>query len=195
MSATTQPTGVLTAFARFFVDPRASVRAVLDSRPSESRLLAFGMFAAFAVFVRQTTPIFRSDDVTDAQLAEFIEHLVASLFFLPLGFYLFAVLGTLIARALRGQGTWYEGRVAFFWALFLCAVVLIFAQILFGLFAGWLPPVVLILIWCTALVFCPWAMAQCYAEAFHFTRTWVVFLFTCSPMIVLYIAYARETLL
>ena len=169
------------------------MRAVLDSKPSEGRILAFGMFAALIVFIRKTTPIFQAEDVSDAQLIAFIEHLVASLFFLPLGFYLAAVLATLIAKAFRGTGSWYEGRVAFFWALFLSSVVLVLAHLSFQLLGAYLPFAVLIMIWCAAMVFCPWALAQCFAEAFNFSRTWLVFVVTCSPMIVLYISYALET--
>ena len=194
MSATARSQGVLRALVRFFVNPRGSMRAVLDSRPSEGRILAFGMFAALIVFIRQTAPIFRAEEVSDAQLVVFIEHLVSALFFLPLGFYLAAVLATLIAKAFRGQGTWYDGRVAFFWALFLSSIVLVVVQLSFRILGGTVPMELLIVLWSTAIVFCPWALAQCFAEAFSFSRTWLVFAVTCSPMILLFIAYASEAM-
>ncbi|MEL7153897.1 MAG: YIP1 family protein [Pseudomonadota bacterium] len=188
MSATTQPTGVLAAFARVFVDPRASVRAVLDSRPSEGRILAFGMFAALVLFSRQMATILMRPDLLANQTELVMQNLVSFLFFVPLAYYLMAVLGTALSKLFRGTGSWYEGRVAFFWAAFISAPVLLVTGIL-PMIATGLPHVVYVAIGQVGVFFFAWALAQTFAEAFSFTRTWLVLVVVCSPAIMIFVAY------
>ena len=45
--------GLILGVARFFHDPRGSIRGVLDSRPSEGRLLVYALLAAGILLARQ----------------------------------------------------------------------------------------------------------------------------------------------
>lgn len=192
MSSTAQSTSVPSAFARFFVNPRASVRAVLESRPSEGRILAFGMCAALILFSRQMATILARPDLLENQTELVMQNLVSFLFFVPLVYYLMAVIGTALSRLFRGNGSWYEGRVAFFWAALISAPVLLVTGILPILLPG-LPHVVYVAIGQVGVFFFAWALAQTFAEAFSFTRTWLVLIVVCSPAILTFVAYVLTT--
>ena len=101
MTTTVSTGSVIGTAARFFVDPRASVRAVLNSRPSEGRILAFGMFAAIVLFMRQTADILSRPDLIDDQSELVMQSFVSFAFFVPLAYYLVAAAGTLAAKACK----------------------------------------------------------------------------------------------
>ena len=193
MSEAIQNTSMLGAAARFFVNPRASVRAVLDSRPSEGKILAFGMFAGLVLFVRQMADILSQPGLLQDQTELVMQNLVSFLFFVPLAYYGVAALGTAIARLFGGTGKWYEGRVAFFWAAFLAAPVMLITGVL-PLFVSGLPEPFLILVGQIGVFFFAWAISQAFAEAFSFTRTWLVLIVVCSPAILTFVYYVVATL-
>lgn len=58
------------------------------------------------------------------------------LFIAPLFFYALAALTRIVARLMRGQGTWYRARIALFWA-FLAAAPM---WLLNGLVGGFIGP-------------------------------------------------------
>lgn len=194
MTATVGNGSVVGTAARFFVNPRASVRAVLDSRPSEGRILAFGMFAAIVMFMRQTADILSRPDLIDDQSELVMQSFVSFAFFVPLAYYLVAAAGTLAAKACGGTGNWYEGRVAFFWAAFISAPVTMLTGIL-PIFVPSLPEPITIAIGQVGVFFFAWAIAQAFAEAFSFTRTWLVLIAVCSPAILLFVYYVVTILL
>ncbi|MEM7210371.1 MAG: YIP1 family protein [Pseudomonadota bacterium] len=193
MSEAIRNTSMLGAAARFFVSPRASVRAVLDSRPSEGRILALGMFAGLVLFARQMADILSQPELLQDQTELVMQSLVSFLFFVPLAYYGVAALGTAIARLFGGTGKWYEGRVAFFWAAFISAPVMLLTGILPLVVPG-LPAPFLILVGQIGVFFFAWAIAQAFAEAFSFTRTWLVLIVVCSPAIVTFVYYLVATL-
>ena len=119
---------------------------------------------------------------------------VSFAFFVPLAYYLVAATGTLAAKACGGTGSWYEGRVAFFWAAFISAPVTLITGIL-PLLAPTLPDSILIAIGQVGVFFFAWAVAQAFAEAFSFTRTWLVLIAVCSPAVLLFVIYIASILL
>lgn len=194
MTADAQTSSVLVSAARFFVNPRGSVRAVLNSKPSEGRILAFGMFAALVLFARQMASILMRPELLADQTELVMQNLVSFLFFVPLAYYLVAAIGTAIARLCRGAGSWYEGRVAFFWAAFISAPVMLITGIL-PAFVPTMPHPVLIAVGQIGVFFFAWAIAQAFSEAFSFTRTWLVLIFVCSPAILIFVIYITTEVL
>ena len=96
------------------------------------------------------------------------------LFFVPLVYYLLAAVGTALAKACSGRGSWRDGRAAFFWAALVSAP----AVVLSGLAALTLDGAPRALVAGVAQigpVFFAWALAQCFAETFGFARSWAVF--------------------
>lgn len=194
MNADAQTSSVLGLAARFFVNPRGSVRAILDSKPSEGRILAFGMFAALILFARQMASILSRPELLSDQTELVMQNFVSFLFFVPLAYYLVAALGAGIAKLCKGDGSWYEGRVAFFWAAFISAPVLLITGILPALVSG-LPHPALIAIGQIGVFFFAWAIAQSFAEAYSFSRTWLVLIVVCSPAIVTFAIYIASVVL
>ena len=104
------------------------------------------------------------------------------LFFVPLIYYAFAAAGTGIARLFGGQGGWQSGRAAFFWAALVSAPVILITSIAAGALADTAKALAVILTQFGQVVFA-WALAQCFAEAFGFTRTWAVFAAIAVPIV------------
>ncbi|MEL6998787.1 MAG: YIP1 family protein [Pseudomonadota bacterium] len=180
--------GLLAAAIRFFVSPRQSIETVLAARPSEGTLLAIAMFVSVLLLIRQSMSVFGDDAFADNRIEVFTGHVVSTLFFVPLGLYIFAALGTLIARLFRGAGSWYEGRVALFWSCFIAAPVLTLVALLKFL-APEAAGLGFVLLDSAAFIFILWAVAQTFAGAFQFTRSWLVFAVVCSPAFLAYVVY------
>jgi Yip1 domain len=167
--------GLVLGVARFFHDPRASMRGVLESRPGEGRLLAYALLAAAILLAGRIAVLTIAAGRGAADLLPQVSAQVASLmFFVPLVYYGLAALGTAAAKAFGGRGGWRDGRAAFFWAALVSAPVVVLsglAALAFGLGPGVLGVAVAQL----GPVFFAWALAQCFAEAFGFRRGWAVF--------------------
>jgi hypothetical protein len=169
-----RPPGLILGVARFYHDPRGSMRGVLDSQPSEGRLFAYALIAAAIVLIGRITDILAAEPPGDARLDMISGQVVSMLFFVPLIYYVLAAAGTGIARLFGGIGTWKTGRAAFFWAALVSAPVLLLTALGANAVPADLQPLVVLLTQLGQVVFA-WALAQCFAEAFGFTRTWAVF--------------------
>jgi hypothetical protein len=167
--------GLILGVARFFHDPRASMRGVLESRPSEGRLLAYVLLAAGILLAGRIATLTIAAQASAADLLPQVAAQVASLmFFVPLVYYLLAALGTALARAFGGRAGWRDGRAAFFWAALVSAPVVVLSGLAaLALDAG--PRVLTVAVAQVGPVFFAWALAQCFAEAFGFARSWAVF--------------------
>jgi hypothetical protein len=167
--------GLVLGVARFFHDPRASMRGVLESRPSEGRLLAYALLAAGSLLAGRIATLTMATGAAASDLLPQVAAQVASLmFFVPLVYYLLAALGTALARAFRGRGGWRDGRAAFFWAALVSAPAVVLSGLAaLALDAG--PRVLSVAVAQIGPVFFAWALAQCFAEAFGFARSWAVF--------------------
>lgn len=157
------------------------MRGVLDSRPSEGRLFAYALFAAGIVLIGRITDTVATEPPGDAQMDMISGQVVSMLFFVPLVYYALAAAGTGIARLCGGTGSWHEGRAAFFWAALVSAPVILIASLAAVAVPPDLKPVSVLLAQFGQVVFA-WAVAQCFAEAFGFTRTWAVFAAIAVPI-------------
>lgn len=172
MTTAARHPGLILGAARFFHDPRGSVRGVLDSRPGEGRLFAYALTAAGTLLAGRMVALGSvAPGIDPARAAAQVASL---LFFVPLLYYGLAALGTVLARAFGGRGVWRDGRAAFFWAALVSAPVMV----LTGLAALALedaPLPLVALLGQAGPVFFAWALALCFAEAFGFARAWAVF--------------------
>ena len=166
--------GALLGVARFFHDPRASMRGLLDSRPGEGRLFAYAMAAAAIWIVGRIAVLLGGMRGGDADHSGLVVANAFSIGFVALLFYALAALGTGLARAFGGAGGWRDGRAAFFWAALVSAPVMMLTGLAPLAMPG-APGAVLALVAQAGPVFFAWALAECYAEAFGFRRAWAVF--------------------
>ena len=113
--------------------PGAVMRRLLALGPREDRALAILMGACGLIFVSQLPALSRKAHLEDTELNALLAGaLFGWLFIAPLALYLIAALSHLVARALKGRGSWYGARLALFWSL-LASTPLI---LLNGLMAG-----------------------------------------------------------
>lgn len=165
-SAAPDPGAVLRV-ARFFHDPRGSMRSLLNSNPREARLLAYIVIACAILLAERIARVLAEAGADTNLSARIMEQVVSLLFFLPLVYYGLAALGTGIVRVLGGQKSWFLSRAALFWAALVSAPVILLS----GLAAiaagpvGWAPEILRQI----GPFFFAWAMACCYAEAFAFS--------------------------
>jgi hypothetical protein len=182
--------GLILGLARFFHDPRASMRGVLDSRPSEGRLLAYAFLAAGMLLAGRIATLTIAARASVADLLPQVSAQVASLmFFVPLVYYLLAALGTALAKAAGGTGSWRDGRAAFLWAALVSAPVVVLSS-LAALALDAAPQALTVAVAQIGPVFFAWALAQCFAEAFGFIRGWMV-LAAIGAIVLLIVFLAR----
>ncbi|MEM1131282.1 MAG: YIP1 family protein, partial [Pseudomonadota bacterium] len=182
-TAASRPThpGLILGVARFYYDPRGSMRGMLDSHPSEARLLAYlvigATFALIGILVQLQT------SVEGDLIPRVLENTVSTLFFLPLFMYLCAVIAHVIARAFSGDGRWYHGRCAMFWG-FLVSAPIVLMSTLAALALSAAPRLLQVAVSEIGSVFTAFALAHCFAEAYGFRRTWLVFLVIIAPIVI-----------
>ena len=171
--ATAHHPGLILGVARFYHDPRGSMQAMLDSQPREARLFGYAMIAVVILMIGEVVKqyLFGGPQLLQRASAE----VVSMLFFVPLVYYGLAALGTLIARAFRGQGSWYQGRAAFFWAALVSSPVMVISAILpTHMIRADFPDVVVLATGQAGAVFFAWAVGVTFTESFGFTRLWAV---------------------
>lgn len=165
--------GAVLGVARFFHDPRGSMRGMLDSRPGEGRLSAYALGAAAILLAGRAVATLAAGP-TAVEPAGIVAAQVVSLPFVVLVYYALAALGSALARLAGGSGIWRDGRAAFFWAALVSAPVVVLTGLLPLAMPG-APLKLLVVVAQVGPVFFAWALAQCYAEAFGFRRAWAVF--------------------
>lgn len=121
-----------------YKNPRAVMRRQLAIGQREDRVLMYLFLACGLIFVAQWPRLSR-----EAFLNEEIPlnallggALLGWMFIAPLALYSIAALSRLVAKALRGQGSWYSARLALFWSLLASAPL----WLLDGLTAGFIGP-------------------------------------------------------
>ena len=163
---------------QFWVNPRASMRGVLDRQPGESLLAALIFLAVMILlagrfWIIALTPTVELGSIDDDARLQHMAANTTAAFLLVLVFYGFAAIGTLLCRLFRGTGGFWHGRVAFFWAALMSAPLLVASNVAPLLIQMSAPGAAL------AGQFGPvlfaWALSQSYAEAFGFPRAWRVF--------------------
>lgn len=137
--------------------PRAVMNRLLSYGVREDRAIAFLMAACALVFISRLPTLSRQafqtgDDFTRLASYEFF----AWLMIWPLLFYVIGAVFHLIAKAVRGQGSWYGSRLAVFWT-FLCGSPILLLYGLVGGFIGTGPQQNLVgLIWVAAIGYIGW---------------------------------------
>lgn len=116
------PQGLVAAIAASWKDLRGGVRRRLDSRPGESGLLAQAYLAAALAFVAGLPSAIEDARALEATQPDALTGVLAgrafsAIFLFPLLLYLLAAIQRLVAKAFRGQGSFYSARVTLFWAV------------------------------------------------------------------------------
>jgi hypothetical protein len=115
-------------------DLRGAMRAELDERPPDGRLLGYLMVALLIVWV-SAIPLRLKDAVGDPD-ASIGMGFVATVFMAPLLFYAIAVLLKWCAPAFGGSAGFYEHRLALFWGLLVATPVQVVANVATNLFGS-----------------------------------------------------------
>lgn len=115
-------------------DLRGAMRAELDERPPDGRLLGYLMVALLINWV-SAIPLRLKDQVEDVNAAIGMGF-VATVFMAPLIFYALAVLMTWSARAFGGKAGYYEHRLALFWGFLVAMPVIVLANVAENLIGG-----------------------------------------------------------
>lgn len=128
---------VTTDIRNTYRGPGRVVRRLLSIGQREDRALAFLMAGCAMMFIGQLPRLARDAHLQSVGLDMLMGGaLFAWLFVVPLAFYLIAAVSHLIAKALRGKGSFYGARLALFWALLAASPLFL----LTGLMAGFVGP-------------------------------------------------------
>lgn len=119
-------------------DPAPVLRRRAADGPREDRALAILMVACLLIFVSQWPRLareayFEPEIPFDARLGG---TLLAWIFIVPLVLYLLGALSHMVLRIFGASGSWYDARLALFWALLAAAPL----WLLNGLVAGFIGP-------------------------------------------------------
>ena len=105
--------------------------------PREDRALIIVMVACILIFVAQWPRLSREAFLTGQEFDILVGGaLMGWLFLMPLFLYGLAGLSHLMAKLMGGQASWFEARIALFWALLAASPL----WLLWGLVAGFIGP-------------------------------------------------------
>ncbi|WP_298835902.1 YIP1 family protein [uncultured Roseobacter sp.] len=117
--------------------PGRVVRRLLAAGHREDRALAYLMAGCVLMFLAQLPRLAREAHLTGQELNMLMgASLMAWVFVAPLMLYCVAALSHIVAKLMRGRGTWYSARIALFWALLASSPLVL----LNGLVAGFIGP-------------------------------------------------------
>jgi hypothetical protein len=124
--------------ARTYRAPREVLRRRVAGAPREDRALAIVMAACALMFVSQWPGLSRLafEDPSVPLDMRLGGALLGWVFIAPLALYLLAAVVHAIARLFGGRASWYEARMALFWALLASSPL----WLLNGLVAGFIGP-------------------------------------------------------
>ncbi|KJZ20237.1 YIP1 family protein [Loktanella sp. S4079] len=124
--------------------PRAVIRDLMAQGRREDRAVAFVMIACFLIFVAQWPRLSRiangfeqspwPPEINFEGMMTYTFYAVVIM--LPLALYGVAAVAHLLAKILRGKGSWYSARLSLFWALLTTTPLLL----LHGLVRGFIGP-------------------------------------------------------
>ena len=122
---------------RSYWRPRAVFRRLLSAGQREDRAIAILAGACLVFFVASWPRLARQAQETGEDLTMLLAYaMFTTLFILPLLLYGLAALARVVAKIVRGKGTWYTARLALFWSLLATTPVLL----LWGLTQGFIGP-------------------------------------------------------
>ena len=131
--------GFVADIFKSYFDLKASFLDQLEKCTSEARLLAYAFLISFVLFLERLP-----NKVTDRSFFSSTEllfdyigiDLFASIFFGPIFLYSLSALTHLGSLPFKGEASFFEARVAFFWAMIVAAPVLLLGAVLQGLVPG-----------------------------------------------------------
>ena len=155
-----------TSILQAWKDIRASMRAQMALPKDESRLLFYlflGCALGFVAGLPQALAQARLIEEEGAVTGVIMGRLFASIFVAPLALYGISALATLITRLMGGNGSFFTGRLALFWAILVSLPVLLLSG---ALGATPLSPNVIGWISFAAYAVFLWIWSECLAEGF-----------------------------
>ncbi|MEM0945983.1 MAG: YIP1 family protein [Pseudomonadota bacterium] len=119
---------------RTYRTPGQVLRRRVTGPPNEPRALITLMSACILMFAAQMPGITRRAylDPTLERDQLMSSALMGWVFIMPLVFYLIAALSHAVARPFGGKATWFEARMALFWALLAAAPAWLFVGLVQG---------------------------------------------------------------
>lgn len=113
------------------------MRRMLSMGQREDRAIAIVMAGCAVIFAAQLPRLAREAHLTGEELNPMLgASLLAWVFIAPLMLYALAALSHLVARLFGGRGTWFDARLALFWAVLASSPLML----LNGLVAGFIGP-------------------------------------------------------
>lgn len=115
-----------------YADMRWSTRSLIESAPSESRLLMLAILSDVIFFLARSLSMVVAppEEVALALPAQIGLGVVVAFLIRTSLFYVLAALAKMVSAVFGGKGSWYDTRCAVFWAAFVSAPVEIFAALL-----------------------------------------------------------------
>lgn len=159
-------------------DMRGSMRVLLEDRPSEGMLFGFILVSGFFHFLGSAAELWldpRSVTLTQGEVLANIYWLAVFFFVMrPIGLYLLAFLGHGMARLFGGTGSAYESRAAMAWAAMVAAPVWLTLKLLGLSLQNEIGHELARAVGEFGFIPFLFALANCFAEAHRFDRTWAV---------------------
>jgi hypothetical protein len=117
--------------------PGRVMARLLSYGQREDRAIAYLMAGCVIVFIAQMPRLAREAHIEGSDLNMLLgATMMAWVFIMPLVLYVIAAMSHILAKAFRGQGTFYSARLALFWALLASSPLML----LWGLVAGFIGP-------------------------------------------------------
>jgi len=174
--------GVFWRMLRAHWNMKGQTRAMLDSRPSESRLLMLIILATAITFSARSFGFVLSGE--QDLLARIGASFIATILFGIPAFYLVAGLTRVIASAFGGEASWRETRTAVFWAALASAPVVFATTILKASIAG--QPEIARAVGIAGSAWFGYAFCVAVAMANKFRSAWGVFGVTAAALAVIF---------
>lgn len=114
-----------------YSDMRWSTRALIDTRPSEGRLLFMALLSDMIFFLaRSLSLVVAAPAEVAAAMPKYVGFGIVLAFLVrTLLFYITGILAHILCKPFGGEGSWYETRCAIFWAALVSAPIEIFAAL------------------------------------------------------------------
>ena len=148
---------------------RGSLRALLDSEPSEGKLFFIAMLSGLLHFAGT---MLVPPPLTGAELQAWVgAEFISALLWRSLALYGVAALACWVLGRFGGSGGWKDSRAAVFWAMLVVAPLILALSVLAVLSDGPLTP------WLAQIggLAMAWVLAAMLAEAHGFRQTWTLF--------------------
>lgn len=108
-----------------YADMRASTRDLIESRPSEGRLLMLAIMSDMIFLAARSLShvVAPPAEVANAMTQNISVWVILAFLFRTSLFYAFAAVANVVSKIFGGTGDWYRSRCAVFWAAFVSAPV------------------------------------------------------------------------